>query len=237
LADTLARDAQQHLISNLEAIHEVRRLNGTIKNIMERTCAKQSPGSPENANQDHVRAWKASELVSLSFDAMDVLVNPSLSEHAQKRKAVVYQVVDKVVRIYRPTADEKGCALQLTGRSSTETLVDRNTIHIIPSVFIDNAIKYSPRSEQIEVRVYDTEGSIRVEVRSVGPGASNSECASLFKTRVRSRQAQVAAGGSGAGLVVANRVAEMHGARTYFTQATRNVALSDWMFGCELPRP
>ena len=95
-AQALLREREsQALSSHLEALHEVRRLNHTVKVIMERLCTKAAPGNPDRAPSDLVRGWKASEMISHHLDALDILSNPGLAETPPNKVITFYKLVDR----------------------------------------------------------------------------------------------------------------------------------------------
>src|SRR5437870_4535803 len=99
-----------------------------------------NPKKPHEAPQDSALAFRASSLMSVQLDALDLLANPSSAMSFTPRQWVFYKVIDKIVRLYRVIADNRHVRLRFTGSSVAEALLDQRTIHIIPSVFIDNAV-------------------------------------------------------------------------------------------------
>jgi signal transduction histidine kinase len=75
---------------------------------------------------------------------------------------------------------------------------------------IDNAVKYSPVGEPVEVRVAHSNGQVVVSVRDRGPGIKADDHRLIFE-----KFGRVAAGnskpGSGLGLYIARSIAETHG--------------------------
>ncbi|HEX4678203.1 MAG TPA: HAMP domain-containing sensor histidine kinase [Gaiellaceae bacterium] len=75
---------------------------------------------------------------------------------------------------------------------------------------IDNAVKYSPTGEAVEVHVSQANGSVLVSVRDRGPGIKAEDQRVIFE-----KFGRVAAGntkpGSGLGLYIARSIAETHG--------------------------
>jgi signal transduction histidine kinase len=75
---------------------------------------------------------------------------------------------------------------------------------------IDNAVKYSPTGDPVEVRVSHANGSVLVSVRDRGPGIKADDQRLIFE-----KFGRVAAGnskpGSGLGLYIARSIAETHG--------------------------
>ena len=216
-------------------LHEVRRLNSTVKVIAERVCRNEAQNDPEQANPDLVRAWKATELISYQLDAMDIYANPEIVRAIPNTECSFYKLVDKVVRIYRPIATSKSKTLRLTGDSSAISWVNNHTIHVIPSVYIDNAVKYSPANGTIKVDVaevtHDDKEHVQITVCSIGPYATPEEERLLFRRRVRAVRATNTADGTGLGLLLAQRVADQHHAFLWHRQQRVDVGLSEWEFG------
>jgi signal transduction histidine kinase len=75
---------------------------------------------------------------------------------------------------------------------------------------IDNAVKYSPTGEPVEVRVSQANGSVVVSVRDHGPGIKPDDQRLIFE-----KFGRVAAGntkpGTGLGLFIARSIVETHG--------------------------
>src|SRR5260370_9292173 len=121
----------------------------------------------------------------------------------EARRWVLYKTVEKMVHIYKVIAENREVDLRLSGASTSLALMDHRTIHIIPSVFIDNALKYCHRGEIVYVRVCDefrgTVPVISVEVKSHGPIATKEEEENLFVRRGRGQAARGVSEGSGIG--------------------------------------
>ncbi len=102
-------------------------------------------------------------------------------------------------------------------------MLDQRTIHIIPSVFIDNAIKYSEPGEIVDVGVEEEwrgyDKSVLLEVASYGPQATHEEEHNLFLRRGRGIAAKTVAEGSGIGLTLAKIVADEHMGTIYAMQS------------------
>ncbi len=76
---------------------------------------------------------------------------------------------------------------------------------------IDNAVRYSPEGSRIAVALRTENGRPVISVADNGPGVSEAELPRLVERFYRS--AEVVAEGSGLGLTIVHRIAELHGAR------------------------
>jgi signal transduction histidine kinase len=88
---------------------------------------------------------------------------------------------------------------------------------------IDNAVKYSPAGEPVEVRVAQANGEVLISVRDRGPGIKSDDQRLIFE-----KFGRVAAGnskpGSGLGLYIARSIVETHGGTITVASAPDNGA-------------
>jgi signal transduction histidine kinase len=83
---------------------------------------------------------------------------------------------------------------------------------------LDNAIKYSPAGDEVEVRAYAENGRIRVDVRDNGPGIAREDQRLIFEKFGRVMSAHTHPG-TGLGLFIARSIAEAHGGTLDVTSA------------------
>jgi signal transduction histidine kinase len=76
---------------------------------------------------------------------------------------------------------------------------------------IDNAIKYSPSGDEVEVRAYAEDGRVRVDVQDRGPGIAKVDQRLIFEKFGRVTRGGSARPGTGLGLFIARSIAEAHG--------------------------
>ena len=239
--ETGEAEREKEFSRRLEALHEIRRFNQIIKTNMERVCTAASPNGkdPDRAPADLVRVFRASALISVQLDALDLLANPASAMSFKPRDWVFYRVVDKMVRIFEVLAEGRGVRMTLSGSSTAKILADERTIHIIPSAFIDNAIKYSKRGGNVGIHVgegvRDNRHVVTCSVRSEGPPASAEEEQRLFKCRGRGEAARAMAEGTGVGLALAKVVSDQHGGTVFAVQRRTGPERSEWQFSCEIP--
>ena len=87
---------------------------------------------------------------------------------------------------------------------------DRERLRQIVGNLIDNAVKYSPAGEPVEVRVAASDGTVHISVQDHGPGIAAADQRLIFE-----KFGRVASGaskpGTGLGLYIARSIAEAHG--------------------------
>jgi signal transduction histidine kinase len=87
---------------------------------------------------------------------------------------------------------------------------DRDRLRQVLTNLLDNAVKYSPAGEEVEVEALAENGRISVEVRDRGPGVAPEHQALIFEKfgRVSGEHAKP---GTGLGLFIARSIAQAHG--------------------------
>ena len=88
----------------------------------------------------------------------------------------------------------------------------------LATILIDNALKYSPAAEPVEVTITIGEGHVTLDVRDHGPGLSDEDRRRAFDRFYRGSAAR-AVGGSGLGLAIALLIAERHDAELQLRDA------------------
>lgn len=132
-------------------------------------------------------------LVTKSCDLVELVKNVASLEQALARKKSIELII--------------GLPLK-----PIEVLVDGPRLERAIYNLIDNAIKYSPASSQISVRMYETARELVVEVQDQGPGLSREEQRLLFKPFSRtSNQPTGGESSTGLGLFIADQIAHAHG--------------------------
>jgi len=88
---------------------------------------------------------------------------------------------------------------------------DGERLRQVLSNLIENAIKYSPSGEEVEVRAQPENGRVRISVTDRGPGIPRDQQRLIFEKFGRADVAGVSKPGTGLGLFIARSIAEAHG--------------------------
>lgn len=192
------------------ALHEIRKLNRNVKQTAERLAKEESPDNPDRASRPLVSIWKTAELMSQQFDVLEILANEDLARLPLNSAGNIYKIFDKCARIYSPDGSPHDIKLHApsTGFSAKVRFCDK-TIPIIPTVLLQNAVKYSLPMTDVRVDFLMVGSRCRVSVLNyTKPNSALND--SVFERGVR---ASGDSEGSGIGLYVAQLVAAQHGTR------------------------
>jgi signal transduction histidine kinase len=88
---------------------------------------------------------------------------------------------------------------------------DRERLRQVLANLIDNAVKYSPGGDEVEVTVRPEDGVVRIAVTDRGPGIPRDQQRLIFEKFGRADVAGAAKPGTGLGLFIARSIAEAHG--------------------------
>jgi signal transduction histidine kinase len=111
--------------------------------------------------------------------------------------------------LVRATAREAGVAVRVV-RPPGAVMADADALRIrqIAWNLVGNAVKFTPRGGNVDVRVQAEDEWIRVSVRDTGPGIDPADQDRIFE---QYEQGRAASGGSGIGLALSRRLIEAHG--------------------------
>ena len=188
------------------ALHEIRKLNRTVKQSAERLCNEQQPDHPDAADPRLVQIWKSAELMSAQFEVIELLANEDLATLPLNTTASLYRIFHKCARIYNEVGKNNRVNLYPAHGYSGMIRACDKTLPIIPSALIENALKYSIPSTPINVTLSSENGYCVARV------ANEANLTSPLTMRAFAKGVRIATDteGSGNGLHLVKLVAEQH---------------------------
>ncbi|MFF5444325.1 ATP-binding protein [Streptomyces sp. NPDC012888] len=136
---------------------------------------------------------------------LDDLLDLALAEHASAEISLtdIGELTAERVAAWRPLAEEKGVGLTLAGRSAVTGWADPIALSSALDAVIDNALKFTPAGETVEVEAGTAEDgrSAVIVVADHGPGLTEEELARIGDRFWRSGRHQNVKG-SGLGLSI-----------------------------------
>jgi hypothetical protein len=193
------------------SVHEVRNINKDIKIATEDIL---NDISCKDIHNDGIRIRtlnikSLSEILTSQTDFLDYFVNPAIALFPD-RGIQVHNKIFKTRESLGTRAAAKGISIRLYGRSDGQ-IAGRQVFEVIPFILIENAIKYSPDNQCIDIIFRETEEHIFVTFRNIGPSLDDSEIEHVFDMGRRGTNAEAAKiSGYGIGLHVAKELVEQH---------------------------
>jgi two-component system sensor histidine kinase QseC len=138
--------------------------------------------------------------------------------HAERSECDLRAVVADVIAGIAASALARNIALELEGDASVRVRADARLLAILFRNLLDNAIRYSPSHTAVRVEVGLRNGVPFASIRDQGPGVPEARRPELGRRFHRLAGASARAG-SGLGLSIAKRIAELHGAPLVFDAA------------------
>jgi signal transduction histidine kinase len=120
------------------------------------------------------------------------------------------EVVERAVDLYRDVADAKDVTLDVTTTADAMVSGDRTRLEQVAANLIDNAVKYTPAGESVDVHVHAENGHGVLRVHDTGPGIPVDELPRIW-TRLFRGDASRAERGLGLGLSLVKAIVEAHG--------------------------
>ena len=119
-------------------------------------------------------------------------------------------VMQDSVRFMRQKAAEKGIAIRMDEAAPFAVMGDYGRLRQMMIILLDNAIKFSPAGESVEIAVYKQQGMCEVSIIDHGSGIEEDAIGHIFDRYFYSRSGQNRSG-TGLGLPIAKGIAQRHG--------------------------
>ncbi|HXT16210.1 MAG TPA: HAMP domain-containing sensor histidine kinase [Gemmatimonadaceae bacterium] len=118
--------------------------------------------------------------------------------------------VETIVREFAPLAADRRAHIVVQSDAVPPLRVRPDALrHMVLNV-LDNAVKYGPEGQTIQVSVRRDNGSVAIAIDDEGPGIDETERDAVWRAFTRGRSAHHT-GGSGIGLTIVREVAAAHG--------------------------
>lgn len=195
-----------------DIFHDVRKFNQQIKIKGDKIYRKAQQHTRlgdflEAAMSIQQLGW----FLTLRLNNHDFIYNKELLSADVKSSYNIYRIIDKVKRCIKERADEKNIKIELNSQYDCRDMQAYDCIELLPFIFLDNAIKYSPNGENICVDIRETIDSQHVQINSIGPLASENEIPRLLEQGYRSQNAtQFTQDGMGIGLYTAKCICDLN---------------------------
>jgi signal transduction histidine kinase/ActR/RegA family two-component response regulator len=173
------------------------------------------PGAETGARAHQVIERQARQMARLVEDLMDISRLATGKLRLELELLDLCAVVDRTIETWRQSTTQHDVQVMLHCRP-TWVRMDRSRVEQILVNLLENATKFAPTGDRIDVEV-QTDGAYAVlEVRDQGQGIAPQDLGLIFETFYQGTQSlHRPQGGLGLGLALVKRLAELHGGRVH----------------------
>jgi two-component system, OmpR family, sensor histidine kinase QseC len=132
-------------------------------------------------------------------------------------------VVRQVIADLTPEALSRGTEVEFIGDGHHRVAGDAVLLAVLTRNLVENAVRHGPPNSLVSVELESINGATRLAVTDAGPGIPVGERTRVFERF--HREASNNAPGSGLGLSIVDRIAELHGARIELTEPASGIGL------------
>jgi len=102
-----------------------------------------------------------------------------------KEKIDIAKLTNEAIILLKPSAKNKKITILSSVKNSTIAYADKNMISTVLLNLVSNAVKFTPRKGKIEVKAFEINNHIEVEISDNGIGISAENLDKLFKPEVK----------------------------------------------------
>ena len=132
-------------------------------------------------------------------------------------------IAAEVIAALAPSALEKGVRLELLARDEVVLPGNPALLRVLLRNLLDNSVKHTAPGTSVQVSITHEGGKISLSVSDDGPGIPEQELEKVSQRFYRPLGTQ--AGGSGLGLSIVKRIAELHDASLQIAPASEGKGL------------
>jgi heavy metal sensor kinase len=193
-----------------DASHELRTPLAVIRTSAELALAR--PRQAQDYRETIESCLRAANRMAALVEGLLTLARAEVGKLELLREQVDWtQVIEDAVTLIQPLADEK--AIELSSQlDPVEVEGDAGRLAQVATNLLSNAVRYTPATGSVEVKLVEEAGSALLSVHDTGPGIPEADQPHLFERFYRVDPARArSSGGSGLGLAICKSIVEAHG--------------------------
>ncbi len=220
MADTVSADIDNmkkldklrvELIANVS--HDLRTPLAVVNGYVETLQLKFNELTDEEKyHYMNVALKNLNKLGKLVSDLFEVTKLETMQIAPQKEQFFVEELVSDVISKYNLLSIQKDI---LISHEMTENLplvyADISMIDRVLQNLVDNAIKFTLSKGRILIKLFREKSNVMVSISDTGSGMSGEELTYIFNRYHRKNRKHFNSEGSGLGLIIVNKILEMHG--------------------------
>ncbi|MDM5198356.1 HAMP domain-containing sensor histidine kinase [Fictibacillus enclensis] len=203
-----AWDKQQKFVS--DASHELRTPLSVIQAKTDLLFRSPSATIEEKSRDISAISKESRRLTKLVSQLLLLARSDSNQVELNKQTFQLDQLLSEIVEHYGEIASYQGKNISLQAEGPIAIHADKERIHQLVIILLDNAMKHTGDGDQILLSVKEVGSSVELKVKDNGPGIAEHEKERIFDRFYQSDQARSDEEGLGLGLSIAKWIIEKH---------------------------
>ncbi len=205
-------DRQQQFVA--DASHELRTPLAVVKSNAELMLRHPDHTIEEESIRVTNIARETRRMTKLVSDLLTLARSDANQSELKLSLVSVNELINAVAEQFVPLAEMEGITLQAEISEQLELTADRERLHQLLVILLDNAIKYTLPPGKIFITATKHGGNISVAVEDSGQGIPPEDLQRVFDRFFRSDKARSREkGGTGLGLAIAKWIVDKHGGK------------------------
>ncbi|PFR13533.1 two-component sensor histidine kinase [Bacillus anthracis] len=201
-------EKQQQFVS--DASHELRTPLAVIQSKTDVLFQSPSATIEEKAMDISTISKECRRLSKLVANLLLLARSDSNQIEMDKKTFEMDTLLEEIVDPYKELASYQEKEMILKVEHGISFMGDRERIHQMMVILLDNAMKYTNEGGQIQINCTQTSSSIRIQVKDDGIGVKEEDIPKLFDRFYQGDKARSTSEGAGLGLSIANWIVEKH---------------------------
>ncbi|PFM64240.1 two-component sensor histidine kinase [Bacillus cereus] len=201
-------EKQQEFVS--DASHELRTPLAVIQSKTDVLFQSPSATIEEKAMDISTISKECRRLSKLVANLLLLARSDSNQIEMDKKTFELDKLLEEIVDPYKEIASYQEKEMILKVERNISFIGDRERIHQMMVILLDNAMKYTNEGGHIQINCTQTSSSIRIRVKDNGIGVKEEDSPKLFDRFYQGDKARSASEGAGLGLSIANWIVEKH---------------------------
>jgi signal transduction histidine kinase len=201
-------EKQQQFVS--DASHELRTPLAVIQSKTDVLFQSPSATIEEKAVDISTISKECRRLSKLVSNLLLLARSDSNQIEMDKKTFELDKLLEEIINPYKEIASYQEKAMILKVERDITFMGDRERIHQMMVILLDNAMKYTNEDGHIQIDCTQTSNSIRIRVTDNGIGVKEEDIPNLFDRFYQGDKARSMSEGAGLGLSIANWIVEKH---------------------------
>jgi len=213
--------------------HELRTPLTQIRMLAELLTDDKLRSSAERTRAMHIIRREAQRLTQLVENILQFSRVRAEGGLEELRDVDVDAAMREVIASFQPLAESAGATVKTDAPTGLAVQGQRDGVRRILINLLDNALKYGPAGQTVQVQAAAENGTVRLVVQDEGPGIPEADRQRIFEPYWRlPRDVDSVRPGSGVGLAVVRSLAQQYGGEAWVEAAPQTGS----RFVVELPR-